>query len=151
MDVLTVRWRSRRSPTTPGDPRTAADRRTCAALLAILAVAFAAGCGGEGRLADPPPAVPDGDPQHGAVALGEYGCGSCHTIPGLTGADATVGPPLTRWSERAYIAGAMPNTADNLVDWITDPQAIEPGTAMPDLGVPPSVARDMAAYLFKLE
>lgn len=124
--------------------------RLSKALIAVLAAIFAAGCGG-GDLAKPPPAVPDGNPQHGAVALGEYGCGACHTIPGVTGADATVGPPLTRWSQRAYIAGAMPNTADNLVDWITDPQAIEPGTAMPDVGVPPSVARDMAAYLFKLE
>jgi hypothetical protein len=51
----------------------------------------------------------------------------------------------------AYIAGQLPHDAENLVRWIQDPQAIEPGTAMPNLGVVPSVARDMAAYLYTLQ
>ncbi|PRY20191.1 hypothetical protein CLV70_12572 [Pseudosporangium ferrugineum] len=32
-----------------------------------------------------------------------------------------------------------------------DPQAVEPGTAMPDLGVTSTDARDIAAYLFTLD
>ncbi len=70
-----------------------------------------------------------------------FGCGSCHTIPGVRGADAMVGPPLN---------GRLPNTPENLVHWIVTPQTVEPGTAMPNLGVSEREARDMAAYLYKL-
>lgn len=61
-----------------------------------------------------------------------------------------VGPPLTTFARRAYIAGQLPNQAENLIRWIQHPQAVEPGTAMPDLGVGPAVGRDMAAYLYSL-
>ncbi len=72
-------------------------------------------------------------------------------IPDVQGADGTVGPPLIRWSERGFIAGQLPNNAENLIRWIMDPQSVEPGTAMPNLGVTPAEARDIAAYLFTLE
>jgi cytochrome c len=61
-----------------------------------------------------------------------------------------VGPPLTMFARRAYIAGRLPNVPDNLIRWLQDPQGVEPGTAMPNLGVGPPVARDMAAYLYTL-
>jgi hypothetical protein len=61
-----------------------------------------------------------------------------------------VGPPLTSFANRSYIAGQLVNSPDNLIRWIMDPQGVEPGTAMPDLGVIPEVARDMAAYLYTL-
>ncbi len=61
-----------------------------------------------------------------------------------------VGPPLNQFALRAYIAGQLPNQPDNLMRWLQDPQQVEPGTAMPDLGVSPAVARDMAAYLYTL-
>jgi cytochrome c len=44
----------------------------------------------------------------------------------------------------------MGNSAENLIRWIVNPQAINPGTAMPNLGVSEPHARDMAAYLFTL-
>jgi cytochrome c1 len=69
-------------------------------------------------------------------------------IPGVRTAVGTVGAPLVAFSRRAYIAGEVPNTADNLVTWITVPQAVEPGTAMPNLGVDDRSARDIAAYLY---
>jgi hypothetical protein len=37
-----------------------------------------------------------------------------------------------------------------LIQWIQDPQAVEPGTAMPNLGVDEAIARDTAAYLYTL-
>jgi cytochrome c1 len=61
-----------------------------------------------------------------------------------------VGPPLNDWSERGYIAGELPNNAENLIRWIMDPQGVEPGTDMPNLGVTEEQARDIAAYLFTL-
>jgi cytochrome c2 len=79
-----------------------------------------------------------------------YGCISCHTIPGVPGADATVGPPLIRMGARTYIAGTLPNTPQHLAWWIQHPQQVHAGTAMPDLGVTPSDAQDMAQYLEEL-
>lgn len=114
-----------------------------AILLAPLACREAAG-------REPNYYVPGGNPDSGKVAIQTYGCGSCHTIPGVRVATGTVGPPLMFWSKRTYIAGEVPNTPDYLVRWIEVPQAIEPGTAMPNLGVPEKAARDIASYLYTL-
>jgi cytochrome c2 len=92
-----------------------------------------------------------GDPEQGREAIYAYGCGSCHQIPGVPSANATVGPPLENWANRYYIAGTLTNTPDNLITWIRNPQGIEPGTAMPNLDVTEQEARDMAAYLYTLD
>ncbi|HEX5683814.1 MAG TPA: c-type cytochrome [Ideonella sp.] len=81
------------------------------------------------------------------LALRQYACVSCHTIPGVTGSDTRVGSPLDGLARRTLIAGRLPNTADNLVRWIQSPQQVKPGTAMPDLGVTEDHARLMASYL----
>jgi cytochrome c1 len=91
-----------------------------------------------------------GDPARGKSQIAAYGCGSCHVIPGVGGANGLVGPPLSKFAHRAFIAGEVPNTSDFLVRWISVPQAIEPGTAMPNLGVSEAQARDIAAYLYTL-
>ena len=78
----------------------------------------------------------------------QYGCGSCHVIPGIRQAVGTVGPPLGGFAGRAYIAGEIPNRANNLIKSIRTPQEVDPGTAMLDLGVDEQSARDMAAYLY---
>jgi cytochrome c2 len=105
-----------------------------------------------GRLGTTAPAieVPGGDPIVGKALLQQYPCLTCHTIPGLRGPKTYVGPPLDAWAEREYIAGNLTNEPDHLIAWIVNPQAIEPGTVMPTLGVSPEEARDMAAYLYTL-
>jgi cytochrome c1 len=99
----------------------------------------------------PPPESRNGRPDRGAELIAQYGCGSCHTIPGINRANGLVGPPLTRFGARSYIAGQLPNNADNLRRWIADPQAVEPGTAMPNLGISAIDAQDIAAYLYTLD
>jgi cytochrome c len=99
----------------------------------------------------PPAEVPNGDPGRGAQLISRYGCGSCHTVPGVKGADGLVGPPLTRFGSRSYIAGKLVNNGPNLQRWVMDPQSVEPGNAMPNLGVTPTDAEDIAAYLFTLD
>ncbi|HET7622511.1 MAG TPA: c-type cytochrome [Gemmatimonadaceae bacterium] len=99
---------------------------------------------------DLPRAVPGGNPDAGKQAIHAYGCGACHTVPGVRGANGLVGPPLTHFARRSFIAGEASNTADNLIRWIQAPESIEPGTAMPNLGVTEQMARDMAAYLYTL-
>lgn len=114
------------------------------ALLAVV-VTVSAACGSE-----QPPREADGDPARGAELISSQGCGSCHRVPGVAGADGRVGPPLDGFAERTYVAGELTNSFDNLVKWIMDPQEIEPGSAMPDLGVDEEQARDLAAYLYTL-
>jgi cytochrome c1 len=91
------------------------------------------------------------DPGRGIVALRQYGCATCHRIPGVVGADTPVGPPLAHFARRSYIAGALENDPEALVRWIRGPQSVHPGSAMPDLGVTERDARDMAAYLVTLQ
>ena len=92
-----------------------------------------------------------GDAKRGRLALTQYACSACHTIPGITGSSPQVGPPLTGLARRSLIAGKLANTPDNLVRWLRHPQAVKPLTAMPDLGVTEEHARDMAAYLATLQ
>jgi cytochrome c len=92
-----------------------------------------------------------GDPQQGKVLIRQYGCQTCHTIPGVEGATGLVGPPLDRIGSRVYLAGRLSNTPENMMRWIRDPQGIEPGTAMPQLGVTEQDGRDIAAYLYTLQ
>ncbi|MDQ1375497.1 MAG: cytochrome c, partial [Actinomycetota bacterium] len=98
-----------------------------------------------------PPVRVEGSPDLGKAAITRYGCGSCHTIPGVKNADALVGPPLVHFRKRSFIAGQLANTEANLRTWITDPQGVEPGTAMPDLDVSAEDARNIAAYLESLD
>lgn len=118
-------------------------------LLAGFAVSTVACIGGK---AEPAYAVQGvGNANHGKQLISKYDCGSCHTIPGVRGARGVVGPPLYFFARRTYIAGEAPNTPDNLVKWISDPQSIEPNTAMPNLGLTHDEARDVAAYLYTLQ
>jgi mono/diheme cytochrome c family protein len=90
-------------------------------------------------------------PRRGKTALQQYGCVTCHTVPGVVGPLAHVGPPLDGIGSRKYIAGMLPNTTANMVRWIREPQKLDRNTAMPDLGVTERDARDIAAYLGSLE
>jgi cytochrome c len=121
-----------------------------AAGLALMMAGAIAGCSG-GKAGGLSSTVVGGSPQHGRALIARYGCGACHVIPGVHAARGLVGPPLFFWSRRTIIAGEMPNTPGNLERWIENPPAIEPGTAMPNLGVTPAQARDMAAYLYTLQ
>jgi cytochrome c2 len=94
--------------------------------------------------------IANGDATRGSETIQAYGCGSCHSIPGIRGADGMVGPPLDHWAERKIIAGEVPNDPARLITWLTVPQSIEPGTAMPNMGVTDGQARDIASYLYTL-
>ncbi|HEY3826208.1 MAG TPA: c-type cytochrome [Bryobacteraceae bacterium] len=117
---------------------------------AILAAALIAGCGGSERERAASSAT-GGDPGAGTSAIARYGCGSCHTIPGITGAKALVGPTLAGIRLRTYIAGDLPNNPENLMRWVRRPLSVHPNSAMPDLGVTADDARNIAAFLYSLK
>ncbi|HSL46722.1 MAG TPA: c-type cytochrome [Anaerolineales bacterium] len=120
---------------------------TVAALTSTALVACAAG----NQTTDQTARVEGGDSYRGAQAIQRNGCHSCHRIPGIRGTNSYVGPPLNAWSERQYIAGNLENNPENLISWIMNPQAIEPGTAMPNMNIDEQQARDIAAYLYTLQ
>jgi cytochrome c len=124
--------------------------------LAVVAVTLATSLGlacasSVGDRSGPPALVRGGDPDVGRELVEDYGCGSCHRVPGVRRADALVGPPLDAWSRRSFIAGTLPNSQQNLTRWLRDPQQVRPGSAMPDLDIDDADLADIVAYLFTLD
>jgi cytochrome c2 len=123
--------------------------RVATAFAALSMAALVAACGDSNSVEAQTLSIP-GSPQNGKQLIQDFGCGSCHTIPGINNADAMVGPPLNAWSRRIYIAGLLRNTPPNLATWIEHPQQIVSGNAMPDMGITHRQAQDIAAYLYTL-
>jgi cytochrome c len=94
-------------------------------------------------------AVP-GDADRGRQLVAQYGCTSCHAIPGVKGPRGMVGPSLEHMAGRATIANKFPNNVPNMTKWLQNPQAMDPTNAMPNLGVTPDDSRDMTAFLYTL-
>ena len=126
----------------------AVQRGTALLLVAIAAGPLLSGCGKEEAHAT---ANIGGNARRGADLVGKYGCGGCHDIPQIAGANGNVGPPLTRVGTRTYLAGFVRNSPDNMMLWIQDPQGILPGNAMPTMGVSEQDARDITAFLYGLK
>ncbi len=97
-----------------------------------------------------PYAYAPGDAAAGQVALSRMGCGACHAITGVRVPGGRVGPPLSQLPYQQFVAGRLPNTPENAVRFIIDPQGVSPGSAMPNLGVVDVEARNMVAYLATL-
>lgn len=116
----------------------------------MVALGLAA-CGGEEKRFADAAALTGGDARLGREKIRAYGCGSCHTVPGVPGARSMVGPPLTGMTGRMYIAGILTNTPDHMSRWIQDPPAIDSATAMPNVGVTARDARHITAYLYTLK
>jgi cytochrome c2 len=89
-----------------------------------------------------------GDVRRGEAMFIQYGCGSCHALKDVRTATGMVGPPLDGVALRVIIGGHLANNPDNMEHWIRDPQQVSPGTAMPDLHVGETDARDITAFLY---
>jgi cytochrome c oxidase subunit 2 len=112
--------------------------------------------------ASPAPAAAAGDPTMGALLIQQKGCPACHTIPGIPGANGTIGPNLGSHDnvpavgQRPMIAtypnGTVPNSGPaDLKAWIMNPPALKPGTQMPNLGLTDQEATNIVAYLETLK
>jgi cytochrome c2 len=89
-----------------------------------------------------------GNPRRGEALFIQYGCGSCHSMSDVRTATGMVGPPLDEIALRTIIAGHLANNPSNMELWIRDPQHVSPGTAMPNLAVGQTDARDITAFLY---
>lgn len=85
----------------------------------------------------------------GRMLVSWYGCASCHVVPGVSPA-GRVGPSLRGIGRRAFVAGKLPNTPDNLIQWIRYPHQVDENTAMPFMNVSEQDARDITAFLYTL-
>ena len=126
----------------------ALQRSLVVALLAMLPLASA--CDATDGAAASANQITGGDAARGRELIRSYGCGTCHSIPGVTGAGGLVGPPLGGIASRSYIGGVLPNAPDNMLRWLQNPRAVDPLTAMPNVGLTASDARHIAAYLYTL-
>lgn len=123
--------------------------RIAATIVVIAAAGMFFGCQGGRTLPGFAP-LPRIDAAQGREVIEQFRCGTCHTIPGIRGANGVFGPPLMEFGRRSYIAGNFPNAPDVLTQWIMAPQSMKPKTAMPTLGLSENQARDAAAYLENL-
>jgi cytochrome c len=87
----------------------------------------------------------------GKQLITQYGCTSCHIVPGVEGAKGMVGPSLEHVASRPIIATRIPNSQPNMTAYIQNPQMTNPENVMPNLGVKPDEARDIVAYLYTLK
>lgn len=123
--------------------------RHSALALVVLSLCLA-GCRSSDAAREEAVTLTGGDPDKGISAIGRYGCGACHDIPGIRSARGTVGPPLGGIAGRTYLAGQLSNSPANMMRWIQHPQHVERGTAMPEMGVTEGDARDITAFLYTL-
>jgi cytochrome c oxidase subunit II len=85
-----------------------------------------------------------------ASAFLASGCGDCHQIRG-TAARGDVGPDLTHLELRRTLAAlTLANTPANLDRWIRHPQAVKPGSRMPDVRLADARWAAIDAYLRSL-
>ena len=85
------------------------------------------------------------------LALVTFRCGLCHAVRG-TDAGAHAAPDLTHLMSRATLAsGMIPNNVGTLAGWVQAPQAIKPGSLMPDQHLTGPQIADVTAYLETLK
>ena len=118
-------------------------RRPAMALLATVALAMLAGCGGPGSDL--------GDARTGQVIIAQQACGACHRIPGIDGAEGTAGPALDHFASQPKIAGVLPNSPAALQQFLLAPEMVVKGGAMPNMALSQTQARQIAAYLYTLK
>ncbi len=90
----------------------------------------------------------------GQALIAKYGCGACHTIPGIAGAVGTIGPNLDHVASRPKIpssTGTLDNTPDNLKKWIFNAPSVKPGTQMPNFSAAGMTEDDAAKIVEFLE
>jgi cytochrome c2 len=78
-------------------------------------------------------------------------CAACHVVPGVPEAKGRVGPSLAGIARQQILAGHFANDRMIMAEWITHPQAMLPGSAMPDTGLTDQQGAEIAAYLATLD
>lgn len=96
----------------------------------------------------PAPAEDEDSPVYrGYKAVQERGCQACHAIDGVETMVAHIGPNLTRVATRSFLAGGViPNTHNDLLAWISNPDSRKVGSKMQAMGLTDAEIGDVIAY-----
>lgn len=90
------------------------------------------------------------DARTGQMVFEQQACVNCHTVKG-TMANGRYGPDLTHLMSRDTIgSGILPNTRENLLQWINDPNDAKPGCLMPAMHLTDQQNAQITAYLLTL-
>jgi len=116
-------------------------------LTRFLALTLLASCGAHSN----PAAVTTGRDHDAAKALIAVNCLGCHQVPGVRGQIGWVGPSLAGIARQQIIAGKFVNNPGNMARWLMHPQAMVPGSAMPEMGLSAAQARTISDYLYTLD
>ena len=77
-------------------------------------------------------------------------CESCHTVA-TTQPSSGKGPSLAHLATREFLGGGIArNTPENLMLWLTDPQAAKPGNRMPNIPLTADERRELLMFLESL-
>lgn len=97
------------------------------------------------------PAAEDPAVSQGKDAFLAESCINCHRVRG-TIADGSYAPDLTHLMSRETLAaGTVPNTPENLHQWVKDPQVIKQGCLMPDFKLDAARLDSIVDYLKTLK
>lgn len=98
------------------------------------------------------PATSAASAQLGVQYAAQHGCNVCHVVPGVEGAQGSLGPALGGIGSRPTLSGGrVQNTPANLAQYIQNPASLDPQSSMPALGIPPEHAKAIADYLLTLK
>lgn len=97
-------------------------------------------------------ATPASPSDEGRKLIAQYGCNGCHIVPGIEGAQGTLGPSLAGVASRPTLSeGSVPNSPANLAQFIQNPASLNAQSSMPPTGVTDEEASAIAAYLATLK
>jgi cytochrome c oxidase subunit 2 len=97
------------------------------------------------------PGMQDPSVAEGRRVFETEACMNCHTVQG-TAATGRFGPDLTHLMSRDTLAsGEIPNTRDNLRQWIKSPDSFKPGALMPAMQLSDSQLDQVTTYLETLK
>lgn len=117
-------------------------------LLGLLIVA----CNREQPAAPKAPAPAASSQADARQLIAQYGCNICHVIPGVEGAQGSLGPSLAGVASRPLLSeGTVQNTPANLAQFIRNPGSLNPQSSMPPIPMTDAEAETIAAYLLTLD
>ena len=122
-------------------------------LLLLSVVVTACGSSGSGTGEG---GTPVGDSDRGRAAFISKACSMCHRVEGVGQAvqdvsGAEKAPDLTHIASVPLIAGTLERTDENMRAWLSDPQAVKPGTLMPKVSMTEDMMNNIIAFLSTLK
>ena len=94
-----------------------------------------------------PPQVTSDRQKDGERLFAERGCNACHAVYG-TNFKGMMAPDLSNYGSRRTLgSGTLENTPEHLATWLRNPEAVKPGSLMPNLNLSEAEIASLSAYV----